>query len=258
VCIVTGSSILTIDIGNSRIKWALWKNALLVEQGAHDYRADNLPAILSRAWSALEVPAQAILACVAGAAAESEVQNWLTGHWQVEARVLRTTKQFAGLRHAYAQPEQHGVDRWAAMIAARKLYQTPLCVISCGTATTLDLIDADGQHLGGQIMPGTELMFAALKARIPVLSDLEFSSAVPDRPFATNTDDAVHLGVTQMAAAGLDHACDAARELLGANMKILITGGAAAAMLALMKNSVELQTDLVLYGLYLALQQELA
>ena len=253
---MTASSILTVDIGNSRIKWALWKNASMVEQGAHVYNSDNLSTVLSQAWQTLEMPGAIMLACVAGSDVEMKTQNWLAEHWQREARALRTTKQFAELRHAYAHPEQHGVDRWAAMIAARDLYQTPLCVISCGTATTLDLIDADGRHLGGQIMPGTELMFAALKSRIPVLSNLEFSSAVPDQPFATNTDDAVQLGISQMAVAGLDRACDAARERLGADMKILITGGAATAMLALMKNAAELQPDLVLRGLYLASQQE--
>lgn len=253
---MTASSVLTIDIGNSRIKWALWKNGVVVEQGAHVYNRDNLTSVLSQAWHALEVPGDVMLACVAGGDAEMKTQHWLAEHWQREARVLRTTKQFAELRHAYVQPEQHGVDRWAAMMAARDLYQTPLCVISCGTATTLDLIDADGQHLGGQIMPGTELMFAAIKSRIPVLSDLEFSSAVPDGPFATNTDDAVQLGISQMAVAGLDRACDAARERLGADMKILITGGAATGMLALMKNAAELQPDLVLRGLYRASQQE--
>jgi type III pantothenate kinase len=253
---MTASSILTIDIGNSRIKWALWKNAAVVEQGAHVYNSDNLSTVLSQAWHTLEVPGAIMLACVAGSDVEMKTQNWLDEHWQLEARALRTTKQFAELSHAYQHPEQHGADRWAAMIAARDLYQTPLCVISCGTATTLDLIDADGRHLGGQIMPGAELMFAALKSRIPVLSDLEFSSAAPAGPFATNTADAVRLGISQMVVAGLDRACDAARERLGADMKILITGGAATVMLALMKNAAALQPDLVLRGLYLASQQE--
>jgi len=253
---VNASSILTVDIGNSRIKWASWKNAAVVEQGAHVYNSDNLSDVLSKAWQTLAAPGNVMLACVAGSDVELKTQHWLAEHWQLEARVLRTTKQFADLRHGYAHPEQHGADRWAAMIAARDLYQTPLCVISCGTATTLDLIDADGRHLGGQIMPGTELMITALKSRIPVLSELEFSSAAPDAQFATNTADAVQLGVSQMAVAGLDRACDAAHERLGANMKILITGGAAADMLALMKNTAELQPDLVLQGLYLASQQE--
>ncbi len=253
---MTASSILTVDMGNSRIKWASWKKAAVVEQGAHVYNSDNLPDVLSQAWNQLEAPGTVMLACVAGDEVETKMQHWLAEHWQLEARVLRSTREFAGLSHAYQHPEQHGADRWAAMIAARDLYQTPLCVISCGTATTLDLIDADGRHLGGQIMPGAELMFAALKSRIPVLSDLEFSSAAPAGPFATNTADAVRLGISQMAVAGLDRACDAAREQLGADMKILITGGAATVILALMKNAAELQPDLVLRGLYLASQQE--
>jgi len=253
---VSPGPILTVDIGNTRIKWGLWKNADISQQDAHDYSFDTLPELLDRAWNELEVPSRVMLACVAGAAPEAKVQNWLAAHWQTQADVFQTTKQFAGLSHAYAQPEQHGVDRWAAMIAARAQYQNPLCIISCGTATTLDVIAADGRHLGGQIMPGSELMFSALKTRIPALAKLEFSAQPPADFFATSTVKAVEQGVLQMAAAGLDRACDAAREQLGANMKTLITGGAAAVMLALMKNSVELQPDLVLRGLYLAAQQD--
>jgi len=247
--------VLTIDVGNSRIKWALWKHAAIVEQGAHDYSVATLAGILDAAWGQLDAPTSAMLACVAGAEPQARVQAWLAGRWQIEARILSTTQPIAGLSHGYSRPVDHGVDRWAAMIAARARYQTPLCVISCGTATTLDLIAGDGRHLGGLIMPGCELMLTALKTRIPALADIQLPAALPAELFATETAAAVALGVLQMAAAGVDRACDEAREKLGASMKTLITGGAATDMLALMKNAAELHPDLVLHGLYLAAQQ---
>ena len=250
--------ILTIDIGNSRIKWALWSQAMISVQGAHDYTAKTMSQLLDTAWAELAVPSKVVIACVAGDSVLTAVQDWLAGRWQMSAQVLRTTKHFSGLSHGYAQPSDHGVDRWAAMIAARALYQTPLCIISCGTATTLDVITADGQHLGGQIMPGSELMFSTLRARLPALAEIEYSARLPAALFATNTADAVQQGVVHMAAAGLDRACDAAREMLGVEMKTLITGGAATVMLALMNHSAELQPDLVLHGIYLASQQAAA
>ena len=247
--------ILTIDIGNSRIKWGLWRDAALVASNAHGYDAKTLDSQLDQAWQGLEQPDAIILACVAGRAIENSVQAWLREHWQREARVFQTTSQFGELVHAYQQPGQHGADRWAAMIAARELYRRPLCVISCGTAVTLDVIDAAGKHLGGQILPGADLMFAALSQRLPALAMPEPGIDTSGYPaFASNTSDAINIGVLNMLAAGLDRASDQAREIMGADTKTLLTGGAATAIMPLMKTPVELQPTLVLRGLYLAAQ----
>ncbi len=247
--------ILTVDIGNSRIKWGLWQGGSLVLHQAHEYQSATLAAVLDLAWQEREPPATVMLACVAGESVEQALQHWLEQHWQQRAAVLRTCQQCGDLKHSYAQPQDHGVDRWAAMIAARTLYQTPLCVISCGTATTVDIIDASGQHLGGQIMPGTEMMIGALQTRVPGLATLEIPEQTPAEHFASASGAALKLGVMQMAAAALDRACDEARVLLGDDMKTLMTGGAAKAIMPLMKNSVVPQPHLVLQGLAIAAQQ---
>lgn len=248
--------ILAVDIGNSRIKWALWQDGQMQTPAAIDYRSDNLSALLDANWQSLVPATTVMLACVAGEAVEQLVQQWLQQHWQLQARVLRSSPQFGELKHGYAQTQDHGVDRWAAMIAARALYQTPVCVLGCGTATTVDLIDASGQHLGGQIMPGSELMISAVQARAPGLALHAIPESVPAGHFATASGAALRLGVMQMAAAGLDRACDEARALLGADMKILISGGAATAIMPLMKNATILQPYLVLQGLVIAAQQD--
>ena len=247
--------ILTLDIGNSRIKWGLWQRDELVANGAFDYSALTVAEDSMTALHEVGRPDAVMLACVAGRAVEGAVRDWLRARWNIEAGVLRTTKQFAGITHGYENPAQHGVDRWAALIAARALSQAPLCVISCGTAVTVDLVDAQGRHLGGQIMPGTRLMIEALGRRLPGLATLDVASLQPEAAiFAADTAAAVSSGVLRMQAAALDRACDDARSLLGAGMKTLVTGGGAAVIIPLMKNSVELQPELVLRGLYIASQ----
>ena len=218
-----------------------------------DMTPESLNSQLDEAWHRLEQPDSIILACVAGSAIEKSVQAWLGEHWQRAARVFHATSQFGDLVHAYQQPGQHGADRWAAMIAARELYSRPLCVISCGTAVTIDVVDAAGKHLGGQILPGADLMFAALSQRLPALAKPEPGFDASGYPaFATNTSDAVNIGVLNMLAAGLDRASDHAREIMGADTKTLLTGGAATAIMPLMKTPVELQPTLVLRGLYIS------
>ena len=168
---MTVSSILTVDLGNTRVKWGVWQDGSLVKQGAQVYADGDLPAVLSEAWHALEVPTGIMFSCVAGDAVEAGLNAWIEENWQIQPRKLVTTNTFAGLSHAYPLPEQHGTDRWAAMIAAHEMYsERPLCVISCGTATTLDVIDANGRHLGGQIMPGPRLEFQDSKARECVIA----------------------------------------------------------------------------------------
>jgi type III pantothenate kinase len=247
--------ILTIDIGNSRIKWGLWQAGQLVESAAHEYVIEDVGSLLNDNWRHFEKPDVVMLACVADNTVETIMQAWLHEHWRIQAQVFRATRQFGAMTHAYKKPEQHGADRWAAMIAARDMYSVPLCVISCGTAVTVDVIDATGKHLGGQIVPGPDLMLDALRQRLPALADIETPPGCnAGAVFASNTADAVTSGVHNMLAAGLDRASENARNLVGVEMKTLLTGGGATVMMALMKTSIELQPDLVLRGLYIAAQ----
>lgn len=73
------------------------------------------------------------------------------------------TKQLDGLTCGYSQFQNLGIDRWLALIAAYKLWPQQNCIIvDTGTATTIDVLNAQGQHLGGWIIPGLELMTRSL------------------------------------------------------------------------------------------------
>jgi pantothenate kinase type III len=75
---------------------------------------------------------------------------------------IYTQKYALGVRNAYPKHNKLGVDRWLAMLAAYHYYNAPVCIVSCGSALTLDIVDSQGQHLGGMIMPGLNLMQQAL------------------------------------------------------------------------------------------------
>src|SRR3546814_5490867 len=66
----------------------------------------------------------------------------------------RSSAGWHGLRNAYREPERLGVDRWLAMIAAWHTHRGAACIANAGTALTVDVIDAQGQHLGGIIAAG--------------------------------------------------------------------------------------------------------
>ncbi len=89
----------------------------------------------------------------------------------VEAKVSAHLGHF---RCGYANFATLGIDRWLAVIAAASAWPNEnLVVIDAGTATTVDLINKEGQHLGGWILPGLDLMVTSLTARTQKVFDDE-------------------------------------------------------------------------------------
>jgi type III pantothenate kinase len=151
-----------------------------------------------------------------------------------------------GVRNAYRQPEKLGVDRWLALVAARQDLQ-PVCVVDCGTAITLDLLDGEGQHLGGLICPGLTLMKQAL-------SDGTQALAFDGREFALKPADFTEAAIdsgTLFAAIGLVEAV-LARQPEG--FKIILTGGDALRIAGGLKLRHQVDDALVLRGLALILK----
>ncbi|UCB54558.1 MAG: type III pantothenate kinase, partial [Thiotrichales bacterium] len=152
---------LTIDIGNTRVKWALWERGRITRSGS-THLSKQEPATAFETWNTLPRQDHVIAACVAGERVERALDEWTRSHWSVQTEFLRSTAQLNGVRNAYPDPAQYGVDRWAALLGAHALYDVPVCIIDTGTAITVDLLDAEGIHRGGRILPGLQMMREAL------------------------------------------------------------------------------------------------
>ena len=239
--------IAVFDIGNSRIKWARFEppaaNALieLQDRGALAHDGSALPAAEWQAWPA---PAAILVSSVAAEPVWRQLRDWCERHWQQTPQRLIAPARGCGLENAYAQPQTLGSDRWAAMVAARHLLPEAFCVIDCGTAVTLDFVDADGRHRGGYIVPGIRLMQQGLARGTAVPAMPEVSGAAPE-PLApgTSTRQCVEKG-SIMAIAGLvEKACE--RQAFSC----LLTGGDAAVLAAALEHPARVEPDLVLLGL---------
>ena len=243
---------LTIDIGNSRIKWALWHQDQIVETGEQAYDRRN-PEPAFDTWLDLEKPEAVSVACVAGKSIEQALNDWMQANWSITPSYLATTCALNGVTNIYEDPAQHGVDRWAALLGAHEICQQAVCIIDAGTAITIDVMDAQGHHLGGRIMPGLAMMRAALSGGTAGIK-AEKGQVVA---FASNTADAVSSGTLHMLHAALLEVCESAREQLGNDMKIIITGGAATEIMSL-GNLPEMhyEPNLVLIGLYAAMSHQ--
>lgn len=254
-----------VDIGNSRIKWGFWQKDEFVLTGASDYRASTLASLLDESWQGLcqtylperlSEKQKIWISCVAGESIEQRLIKWLSEHCDVDPVFLRSSQALGEVKNAYPVPSQHGVDRWAALLGARFLYQSPVCILDCGTAVTVDLMDAQGNHLGGRIMPGLQMMQNSLLNETDGLQARtgEIKGEYP--VFADNTTDAIASGTLYMLNAGLIEVCENAKATLGASMKTIITGGLADQMLPLLKiPNLYHEPHLVLYGLVYASNQ---
>jgi type III pantothenate kinase len=245
---------LTIDIGNTRIKWAVWLNQCIIQAGSSAYlkqQAENAFAC----WAGLKVDEQVIVACVAGDAVENALTTWMQHNWSVTPIFLRTTTRLGDVTNAYQDPSQHGVDRWAALLGAHALYHQPVCIIDAGTAVTVDLMNAEGRHLGGLILPGLEMMRGALLQGTAGIHQTDGDITV----FANNTADAVSSGTLHMLRAAIMDICSSAAKTLGNKMRIIITGGMSEQILSLPGiPQMQHEPELVLHGLRVAAEYRAA
>ena len=237
---------LLADIGNSRLKWATARATGLAEQGALEYRSEGLAHALEAAWARVKKPTRLVVSNVAGETAAAILTGWSLGRWGVTPELVVAREAACGVRNAYAEPGRLGADRWAALIGAWSLHHRALCVVDFGTAVTLDAVSAQGEHLGGLILPGLALM------RRSLIEGTEGVRPVGDADvalLARNTAGAVSAGTLYTLVAAVDRiAGDVAAEMEGP-MEQLITGGDAALILPLLAGRWTHHPDLVLQGL---------
>ncbi len=151
------------------------------------------------------------------------------------------------LRLAYPDPTTLGVDRWVAAVAARARHGNAV-VVDCGTAVTVDLVTADGRHLGGAIGAGLGTTARALARSAPTLPG--FDGARPSALPAITSADAVRAGIGTGFAhlvRGLVRDCVEAADL-GSAARIL-TGGDAELAASFLGDGFVVESDLVHAGL---------
>lgn len=146
----------------------------------------------------------------------------------------------------YREPARLGVDRYLAMLGARARYPQGCIVVDCGTAVTVDAIRADGNHLGGAILPGMRLMTTAL-ARGTGQVQVEWSAS--DAIFGRDTVECVGIGTLHAVVAGIDALVAHMAGSLAESPVLVLTGGDAELVEPLLKARYHSHPDLVLEGL---------
>lgn len=238
---------LLLDIGNSAVKWALSAGRELGEAGRFVHRGADFMQQATLAWSGIAAPQAVVVANVAGAAVADQLQAWTQRQWQQSSQFLVATGTAGGVRNGYAEPHTLGIDRWAAMVAAYAECRSAVCVADCGTAITLDLVDADGLHRGGLILAGIDLMRAALQGNTANLRAADTTHSL--QLLATGTGDAIASGSVYAAAAAIEQIGKQMLAQCKQEPRLLLTGGDALRVLPLLGIACKHDPGLVLKGL---------
>ncbi|MDQ7006259.1 MAG: type III pantothenate kinase [Acidobacteriota bacterium] len=152
-----------------------------------------------------------------------------------------------GLKIRTDSPQEVGADRIVNAVAALESYGGPAVVVDFGTATTLDVMTASGEYLGGVITVGARVGVDALSVRAARLPRVDL--ALPPRVIGRNTMDSIRSGALYGHAAMVDGLVERIEEELGETVTVVVTGGTAGIIGPLMKRIDFTNPHLTLEGL---------
>ena len=234
---------LLIDIGNTRMKSAIIDGANFLA----------LPPVvngnvqIAQVWKNIQRVDSIWIASVASQGATDEVIAAAREHFAIEPRFARSIATACGVRNAYKSPERLGVDRFLSLIAVHAT-KAAAVVASCGTALTLDAIDPAGRHLGGLIAPSPHLMQESLGKATARLKEAPDADIVE---IAADTESGIASGTWLAGVSLVERFVKQTSIRLNAKPQLVLTGGGAERLGALISLNHRIEPNLVLHGLAL-------
>jgi len=237
---------LLIDLGNSSLKWTIVCNGELDAVSRLSHQQERLDQQLEMIWGNISQPQAVWVATVANQSIQDNLRLWIETNWSVPVHFMQTETTACGVVCAYQKPEDLGVDRWAAILAAYRYHPEGVCVVDCGTAITLDVVHGDGRHLGGFILPGFELMRQSLfsKTAIAVVGD----EHCPDE-WGNSTVSCIALGGRKAVAALVESSVERLQAEGVCDPAVILTGSSVKMIAPLIEVAYEIHEHLVLEGL---------
>lgn len=258
--------LVAVDIGNSRIKFGLFQEAVTA----------NSPGLPTPARTLDLEPDPERMAEIADwlsdAHCSPEMVSWWIGSvqrsitvqlvdWLHRCDANKITLLTAGdlpLGVRVPRPDMVGIDRLLGAVAANRLrtQDAPAVVVDLGTAITVDLVSPGGEFLGGAILPGIGMSARALHEFTDLLPLLEMKSlAEPPPALGTNTIEAMRSGIYWGAVGGAKELIELLSSTVQGKLEIFLTGGAAPSVAGLLAPSAVYSPHLTLAGIALAAAQ---
>jgi type III pantothenate kinase len=216
--------LLTIDIGNTSIKLGVFEDTALVEE----FRLASDKELSKEEYSSLLkslFKPYKITGCIIASVVEEineKIKYAITKVFNIEPLFLNQDIK-TGLKIKLKNPKEAGADRIANACAAFVNYSKPCIVIDFGTAISFDIVNSNGEFIGGVIAPGLRLQMNALNKFTSKLPKIEV--AFSQKAIGDNTVDAILSGVIRGTACMIDGLIKQCENELGEKATIIATGG---------------------------------
>ena len=230
---------LVIDVGNTRIKLAIFKNSKLIH-----YESITLEGFVIKAIELIKKfeCTNAIISSV------SSVKKTQIDKLRAEINLIELNfKTKVPFKNKYSTPETLGVDRIALVSSAiLKFPNQNALIIDAGSCITYDFIDSRGYYFGGAISPGINMRYKSLNTftdKLPLLDPKYVSQLIGD-----STEISIHIGVINGAISEIDSFIDRYRKI-NEDLTVVLTGGDANFLANRLKNSIFANPFFLLEGL---------
>jgi type III pantothenate kinase len=248
--------LLVIDVGNTNIVMGVYDGDRLINhwrvRTERNMTEDEFHLLATGLFERAGIETSAIRKTIISSVVPPMVNilDAFCNRYLHHAPVWVDARTFTGMPILYKNPAEVGADRIVNAVAAYKRYQCALIVIDFGTATTFDVISAQGEYLGGAISPGIMIAAEALFQKASKLPRVELLRP-PERAIGTDTAASMQSGILYGYAGLVDGMVSRIQLELGHNAKVIATGGLAPLMAGIAHSIESVQPDITLEGLKL-------
>ncbi len=258
--------LLAVDVGNTQTVLGVYAEGDRVAPShmwriatRHDDAADDVRSKLLALLAAAQVDYTDIDEVALASVVPLLTRMWIRAVYDmtgINAQTCTARKaEDAGLFEAdYSNPGESGADRVADAVAARALYGAPVVVVDFGTATNIEVIDAQGRFVGGIIAPGVNTGAEALYAHATLLSAVDLEMPESAAVIGTNSDEALRSGIVFGEAERADGLVRRIFSQLGQQCPVVATGGLATLIATHSSEITDVLPELTLEGLRLITQ----
>jgi type III pantothenate kinase len=238
--------LLLLDIGNTRLKWAMSQNRDLQQTG-HVGCADLDQQQLIDLFDRLPAPDEIWISNVGSAQVLADVIDVLESIHGLAPQIVTVDQPVGSFKNAYRQLQTLGVDRWVAAIGARVCVpESDLIIIDAGTAITIDCLDSDNTFQGGVILPGHRLMNDAL---VGGTSGIDSDYRPTKQIIGKTTIECVNSGTDFGLAGAVERIVREIKQQVDPAATTVITGGGAHMVIEKTNLNAHFEPDLMLHGL---------
>lgn len=228
---------LLIDAGNTRIKWGLVEDATLQQEGNIPHDETELLGQLCKQHAITHIWGSLV--------ANQTLRQTIEMACPVPIRWVSSERQHGAVRNHYLRIEEHGSDRWLAILALHDLCPGDVVLASLGTALTVEALTAEGDYLGGLIIPGLRLMLDSLELGTARLKHGNGGWTM----FPQTTDDAMATGAIDAMAGAITRVRERLDTHTGRKSQLVLTGGNAPLLQPLLAQPCQIMHNLVISGL---------